>query len=424
MSPHSRCTQGHVARIEDAISVFNTRNERGECPLVMIPSHRSPFAGTGWWMTIPTGVKCLLQRFGKDAGVAPAGGKLYPPWYRIAYIVNMQSIPYEATVQACPTKDNVRVSVSVAVSFTINDPAKFVYKLGAVHFDQLLSGALDEAIRLKIRDTNYADVRALRGSASGDLLKSLHKAFTDDEGGFVTFSSLRITSVVLPDALATCLSHKTEMENEMKRIARQQELDIADMERQHTNDLAALSRKNEQTIVDEMGLKGAAERARQQEVLSCEKNANTQMSEALTKKQVGKADVDAEFERVKMEMERYRVDTISKAEADAEAKRVKADIAYESALVQAEAEKQKLLGEAKAVVVDSQAEAKASQHLQAKRKHELEMREKQVIMDLAKKGNFNLIGQPGDKVVNALLEGHLSGQGGAASAAGPAGWFK
>jgi len=158
-SVHSRCVQQDVSRISDAVSKFSEKGERGEIPLVLIPAHRSPFSGTGWWLTIPTGCYCLMQRFGKDVGLAPPGGSLKPPFYRIAYIVTQQSCTYNAPVLECPTSDNVRVSVDMVITFMIRDPSKFVYKLGAVHFDQLLTGAVDEGIRLLVRKQSHQTVR-------------------------------------------------------------------------------------------------------------------------------------------------------------------------------------------------------------------------------------------------------------------------
>merc|ERR1712007_121552 len=116
---------------------------------------------------------------------------------------------------------------------------------------------------------------------------------------------------------------------------------------------------------------------------------------------VKKMEALAALERKKVDMEKYRIQKISEAEAEAERKRVAANIYYETETVNAEAE--------------------ASKHLQHKRRHELEMREKDVLMRLALKGKFNLIGEPGDKIVNAVMTGNIEG---GVSAAGGQSWFK
>jgi len=414
---HSRCTQQSVGRITDAVSTFSTKNERGEMPLVLIPRTRSPFSGSGWWMTIPTGCHCLLQRFGKDIGPAPPGGGLWPPWFRIAYIVTQQSCTYNAPVKECPTSDNVRVGVDVVVHFTIRDATQFVYRLGAVHFDQLLSGAVDEGIRILVRAETHQTVRTLRGSSADVLLTHLNKKFTETG---VAITGCTITDVALPGSLAHSLENTTALRKAMEKTRREHEFQMGEIQRKSEDDLEELKRKNEQTIVMESGKKKRAELNHEQRMVKASELTRTAMIESETQSQVKKQELNALLERTKVDMERLRVETIAKAESEAESRRVKADIELEKALMLAEAEKNRLLGEAEATKLDAQAEASASQHLLHKRKHDLEMREKDIIMKLAQKANYNLIGEPGDRLVDAVMTGHLgsSGNGG-----GGTGWF-
>jgi len=413
---HSRCVQQDIARISDAVSKFSEKNERGEIPLVLIPSHRSPFTGTGWWLTIPTGCYCLMQRFGKDVGLAPPGGSMKPPFYRIAYIVTQQSCTYNAPVLECPTSDNVRVSVDMVITFMIRDPSKFVYKLGAVHFDQLLTGAVDEGIRLLVRAQSHQTVRTLRGNRADSMLASLNEKF--GESG-VVFSNCTVTAVVLPEALEQSLESTTAMRKAMEKTTREHEFEMGEIQRKSQLELEGLKRNHEQSIVKENGNKKMAELNREKGLVKAAELLSTARIEAEQQAQVLKMETTAKRERTKVEMERARVEQISKAEADAEARRVQADISYEKAQMTAEVEKQRFVGEAEAIKLDSQAEAKASQYLTHKRKHELEMREKDVIMKLAQKANYNLVGQPGDRLVDGMMQGTLGG-----GAAASNGWFR
>lgn len=414
---HSRCVQKNVFRISDAVSVFSNRNERGEIPLVLIPAHRSALSGTGWWMTIPTGCFCLMQRFGKDCGIAPPGGSFKPPFYRIAYIVTQQSCNYNAPVKECPTSDNVRVGVDVLIVFNIRNPEDFVYKIGAVNFDQLLSGAVDEGIRVLVRGQSHQTVRTLRGNRADELLAMLNKKF--DSSG-VAFSNCTITSVILPPQLEASLEHTTEMRKSMDKMTREHEYLIGEIQRKSALDLEELNRKNEQTIVMENGKKKRAELNHEQRMVKESELTSTVMIQEQQNAQVKLMETKAALERAKVDVERKRVETLSQAEADAEATRVKADIGFEKALMDADAEKARFSGDAEAVRLDAQAEAKASQHLTHKRRHELEMREKAVLMKLAQKANYNLVGEPGDRLVNAVMTGHLEG----ADRPSSSGWFK
>jgi len=403
--------------ILDAVSAFNHKNATGQFPLVMIPAHRTPFAGTGWWLTIPTGCHCLLQRFGKNVGVAPPGGSIKPPFYRIAYIVNSQSCTYNAPVKECPTSDNVRVGVDVVLQFNIRDAEAFVYNLGAVHFDQLLSGAVDEGIRRLVRNESHQTVRTLRGNRAESMLLMLNKKF-EDAG--VSFGNCTITAVILPDQLESSLEHTTEMRKSMIKAVRDHEFLMGEIDRKVDMDLEERNRKNEQTIVTETGKKNREEMRRAQQQVKSNELTMTAMSEANQAAQVKQIEIKAGFARCKVDMERSRVETLSKAEADAEAKRVQADIAFEKAQMNAIAEKDRLLGDGEAIKLDAAAEATATQHLHHKRKHELEMREKDILMKLAQKCNYNLVGEPGDRLVGALMSGHLAGAGDATGNS----WFK
>jgi len=401
---HSRCVQLNVGSVSDAVSIFSTKNERGEVPLVLIPAHRSPFSGTGWWLTIPTGCYCLMQRFGKDIGIAPPGGSIKPPFYRIGYIVNSQSCNYNAPVRECPTSCNIRVSVDVHIVFNIQNPQDFVYKLGAVHFDQLLSGAVDEGIRVLVRSHEYHTVRHLRGNRADVLLTNLNKKF--DSCG-VNFHNCTITHVELPASLESSLERTTELKKAMEKTKREHDYMMGEISRKCDMDLEELKRKNEQAIVTEQGRKARAELNHEQRLVKEEELTSTATIEAGQHAKVLSMEQNALFERTKIQMEQHRVETISKAEADAEARRVQADIGYEKALMIANAEKDRLTGEAEAIKLDAKAEADASQHLTHKRRHELDLREKDVLMKLATKMDYNLIGGPGDVVVGAVMSGHL-----------------
>ncbi|CAK0850724.1 unnamed protein product [Prorocentrum cordatum] len=488
-SVHSRCVQQDVSRISDAVSKFSEKGERGEIPLVLIPAHRSPFSGTGWWLTIPTGCYCLMQRFGKDVGLAPPGGSLKPPFYRIAYIVTQQSCTYNAPVLECPTSDNVRVSVDMVITFMIRDPSKFVYKLGGPPLPSLClspSPSLHLSPPRVLKPVGlvkpYHSLPPRRNSQGRSatfqprtriLLLILHpcllllsspslrccalrpaadrgrgrghpspreEAVPPDgqdapreprrqharlserkfaESG-VVFSNCTVTAVVLPEELEQSLETTTAMRKAMEKTTREHEFEMGEIQRKSQLELEGLKRNHEQAIVREHGNKKMAELNRDNGLVKAAELLSTARIEAEQQAQVLKMETTAKRDRTRVDMERARVEQISKAEADAETRRVQADISYEKALMNAEVEKQRFVGEAEAIKLDSQAEAKASQYLTHKRKHELEMREKDVIMRLAQKANYNLVGAPGDRLVDGMMEGTLA-EGGAAAQSG---WFR
>merc|ERR1719482_2625840 len=271
----------------------------------------------------------------------------------------------------------------------IRDPQAFVYKLGAVKFDQLLSGAVDEGIRILVRSQNHQTVWTLRGNRADAILTHLNNKF---EGTGVVFNNCTITAVVLPPALQSALEHTTELKKAMEKTKREQEYEIGEIKRKSDIELEELKRKNEQTVVMEHGRKKRASLQHEEKIVQAGQERQVAVIQTSEKTQVEKNEATAKLKRTQIEVQRHRVETISKAEADAEALRVQADIAYENMTLNAEAEKQKFIGEAKAIKMDADAERATSQQLNK----------------IAQKGNFNLIGEPGDKMVDAVMTGRFS----------------
>ncbi|CAE8627616.1 unnamed protein product, partial [Polarella glacialis] len=62
---HSHCVQLTCYRVSDCTTLFGKKDSAGQIPLVLIPGHRSAFSIGGWFLTIPTGCHCLMQKFGQ-----------------------------------------------------------------------------------------------------------------------------------------------------------------------------------------------------------------------------------------------------------------------------------------------------------------------------------------------------------------------
>lgn len=415
---HSRCVQKEIGDISQAISVFSEANSRGEIPLVLIPKRRSWFSMA---LSIPTGCNFCLQRFGKDMGKANPGLQFMPPFWRVAYCVSLGMQTYSAPVEGCPTSDNVRVGIDVDIIFQITDPCMFVYKLGATHFDELLSGAIDEAVRMLVRDQDHRHVYELKGSKSESLMRSLNEKFTDKEQGTspVHFSDVKVKRVQLPESLMQSLQRTTEMRKAMKTEERQQEYQLGEIRRAHDMSIEELRRKTEQTIVAENGKKKKAEIELEQATVRGEEDKELALLDIRQNMSVKLTETKAKVLRMTTDLERMRVEQVSKAEAAAEARRVQADLDHEMQIVNSNAEMQKLMSEAESIKLDASAEAEAFKNLQAKRKHDLDIREKQILKKLAEKGRYNLIGEHGDKMVDAVMSGHLQNAG----SGGSKGWF-
>jgi len=402
MPVHSRVVQIHCHDIvKDAVSILSTKGRNGHIPLVLIPSARP--AGS-IMMQVPTGVYCLMQKYGKDVGLAKPGLNLLPAFYRIAYVVSKQACTYDAPVRACPTSDNVRINIDVVVIFQIVDPKQFVFKLGVSNFDEFLSGTVDEGIRMLVREEDHRSVIALRGEKADVLIRTLnHKMLPFG----VKFLDVKVTSVEQPTTLYHNLEATTKMDKAMEKLDRQNEFEILKIRQESEMQIEEIKRKGEQVLVSESGRKKHAELTFEQRSVKAEEDGRVALIEAEAKVEVMKLEADTQLNRTKTQLETWRATQIAQAEAQSNSTRVKADLSSEGTLIRAGWEEEEMVCDAQATKHDASAEKEGSKSLQSKRKHALEMREKEILMKLAATGNFNLVGANGDKLLQSMMSGTL-----------------
>jgi regulator of protease activity HflC (stomatin/prohibitin superfamily) len=300
----------------------------------------------------------------------------------------------------------------MVIVFMIRDPQAFVSQLGAIKFDQLLSGAVDEGIRKLVRTQDHQKVWYLRGSRADEILQHLKQKF---EGTGVVFNDCTITSVDLPAELLKTLEKSTEMKKAMDKITREHEYDMGEVKRKSDIGVEELKRKNEQVVVAEHGRKKRAGLDHEQKVVKAGEEHQVAVIEMQQQTEVLKAETTAQLERKKVELQMYKIDTVSKAESEKKEREAHADVDYQKQVSGAEAEQLRLLKEAEAIRLDAKAEQETSRLLEQKRSHDLTIREREILNQLATKGNFNLIGEPGDKMVDSMITGSF-GETSAASA--------
>jgi regulator of protease activity HflC (stomatin/prohibitin superfamily) len=356
-------------------------------------------------MRIPSGVYCIVQRFGKDIGELAPGLHILPAWHRIAYVVSKQACTYDAPVLECPTKDDVRVAVDVNVVFSISDPSKFIYKLGAKNFDDFLSGTVDEAIRVMVRKETHTTVYSLRGENATLMLKLLNDKFLQSG---VRFSDVKITSVWLPDELATCLETTTKLNKAMERLSRQNEYEMMQIKLDSEMAIEEIRRKCEQVLVTEAGRKRKAELEFEQRSVKAEEDGRVALiqSEGIT--EVNMVDVQSQYNRTKQQMETFQLTEVARAAAAHEAVKIAADHEAEALDIEAGYKYDEMRYEGLCLKAHASYEKDSSRTLFAKRKHELDLKEKGMLCELARIGNFNLIGTAGDRIIDAVMKGSFS----------------
>ncbi|MEM7117295.1 MAG: SPFH domain-containing protein [Chloroflexota bacterium] len=135
-----------------------------------------------WWRSsivkIEQGTTGVLSNYGKIVGTLPPGRRyLWWPWQKVEFIVDTSTeIPYSAPVLACPTRENVPLkAIEYFLKFRIEDPVKFVRHIGASNFDNVLSSAVQDAIRRRSRSVQTEKAYDLRGSDVGDMQEYLNR---------------------------------------------------------------------------------------------------------------------------------------------------------------------------------------------------------------------------------------------------------
>lgn len=176
-------TSGDCRKVADAGEVF--AKEKG---LLVLRPGRPLFS---FWFTVPSGCYGLVTSKGADkdyvgkdglkSAVWPPGCHgLSMPWTGVAYLVNMSTIVLDLPVKQCKTRDNVSVSIDVALAFRImgdaqrgEDPnlvRKFVYQVKPRGLEQQLRDAQEEAVRALARSLKHTEIYGIRSGVQSDIL--------------------------------------------------------------------------------------------------------------------------------------------------------------------------------------------------------------------------------------------------------------
>jgi regulator of protease activity HflC (stomatin/prohibitin superfamily) len=229
-------TQARVP-LEEAAMAFNTRDEDGRQPIIVVPQRVSRLqnellvialgmlaagyvaervlalawlwslsltlaivlgllaVSRAFFVQIPEGVNGLLARGGRYVGTIGPGYRFLLPYIVISHLVTRREIPYDVPVAEAPTADNVRASIDTLLTFSIVEPHKFVYNISADDFDRVLHASCQDALRSHLRQTIAANVADLRRADTHTIREAIEQDVT---GYGVKLSMLVVTSAVPP----------------------------------------------------------------------------------------------------------------------------------------------------------------------------------------------------------------------------------
>jgi regulator of protease activity HflC (stomatin/prohibitin superfamily) len=196
--------------LDDAAEALSTQDEAGRLPIVVLPKQayriRNGFVGAGillviggllfdvtlplrggslaagallvilgvfraFMVPVPEGSRAVLLRRGRFHKTLGPGNHIVVPNIVVSHIVTTRETPFDAPATEIPTRDDVRTSVDILMTFRIEAPEKFVFTISAADFDQVCQATCQEVVRLLLRDKLADEVLDL-GEADSERMRS------------------------------------------------------------------------------------------------------------------------------------------------------------------------------------------------------------------------------------------------------------
>src|SRR6187200_1263862 len=196
--------------LDEAPEALSTQDEAGRLPIVVLPKQayriRNGFVGAGlllvlgglvfdvtlplrggtlaagalliilgvfraFMVPVPEGSRAVLLRRGRFHKTLGPGNHIVVPNIVVSHIVTTRETPFDAPAAEIPTRDDVRTSVDILMTFRIESPEKFVFTISAADFDQVCQATCQEVVRLLLRDKVADEVLDL-GEADSERLRT------------------------------------------------------------------------------------------------------------------------------------------------------------------------------------------------------------------------------------------------------------
>jgi regulator of protease activity HflC (stomatin/prohibitin superfamily) len=374
---------------------FGMKTYDGATPVVLTPTR----GACSFIMEIPHGCAAIVTSYGKSLGVYKSGWYCLPPWYKVAYLVNTQHIPYHFQVKECPTRDNVQIKIDVDVMLHIKDPVSFVFDIGPEKLEELLRATQAEAVRSLVRSIKVQEAYNLRGAEGADMVNSLNDKL-NHYGVQIEF--VTIANVTLPPSIAVAMQTETTFESKQTEQRKRQEFDMKVLNDNNYTERVKQDRENERRKANEEAKK--QRNLITQEISTLEANMQKLLMEieAARNADVLKIIADGRFEVAKLTAEKDRIILETKAKGQSEVQKNLAETDKVCRMLRSNATVNVAENDAKALETLGEAEQKAADKFKAKRKFELELQQIQLWEELSKNSHL-LISGDGENANNSLV---------------------
>lgn len=387
--------QARVPRVMDAPIMFGETTEFGGTPIVLIPQRQHTIK-----MKIPIGTRAIVSRRGASVGIYEPGLYYRPAFYRIDYLVTTHHIPYHFSVNACPTKDNVLISLGVDFLLHVNDPETFVYSIGPENMEELLRATQAETVRGLVRTVTINDAYDLRGYESDDMLATLNEKMNPYG---ITVDQVTIANVALPDDLAQSMQKETTFETKQIEQMKKQEYSLLIHQDNNVLKRLIVDRKNEKLKVEEEAKMSRMAIQHQIEELSARARAILAEIKADTEAEVACVKAQSEMEIGKKKNEVQMMLSQLQTEAEMEAEKILAEADKQVAEMKAQANVTIASNKAQAISALATAEKQVAQALKQKRAYEAALARIDAIKTLAYNPNVVIAGESGDNIMQMMV---------------------
>lgn len=417
----TQLVQKDIGTPDAATQIFSSTSPR-QVPVVLVPAGR-------WWCscyyTVPSGVSCITQRFGKDCDpvvsgshgegrkMADPGLQCSPACYQIAYCVTKQACTYEAPVKSCPTIDNVMIDCELTLVFNIGPEAykvrKFIYKLGAIRFNEFLAACTDEAMRQLVRGELLENVLELRGSNQGGVRRVLETLNLKFKPFGVSFSRAVIKEVRLGSQLEQLMEKTTNFRTKIKDIEKEHEVEMRKIDYDYQQRRAELDRDYDRRLQDIENDMNVALIDRSKLKVTALSKKEVSITKAEEQRGVALQKADADLNVVTLQAQQQNEDLISRVQADTEAEKIKVKRDCEVKIEESRQLIEVAEMQAQALTTEANAEGQAAAQLKTVREWKLQMAKLEVEEAMARKSRIMISGENGDRLLGSMLDKSILG---------------
>ncbi len=390
--------------VEHSTQIFQKRYGNNSVPLVVVVT--PPKCCCYCKLNIPSGVVTLGQKWGAHEGTLQPGAKCcYCSHRRIAAIITQNSIRYDAPIRDCPTKDNVKVSIDISLTFRIGpgdeEYRTFVYELGPAKLDELLAAESEEAIRNFIRGKKLSVVQDIKGEIADSMLVGLNSKF--NQLG-VYFENVQIMTIQIPPQLRKDLAETTSYDTKLQNQIKKHENDKLTLTNSENQKLIQLQRDNNRELERLKAQKKRALIQRDEQMVNQEAETEVEVTQAEQEAQTLLTRANGDKAVAENESKKNMLELINQQQTKSSSKKIEIDKWAEIEVMKSEASLESAKSRYEAMLMEARAEAEQIGGIEANRKHELRLEKARVMQKLAQQCKLIFTGDTGDAFLKGLIE--------------------